>query len=116
MGAGLCAFGATALARGLKGGAMCRPAVRVTTEARGPRFIVGRDEKGQWLVTDREGLIGGLFVDRAAAMRFAQSESDHSAGAVFCVPETIRLSLGTAYQPDEDTREGGSRRSGTTGA
>lgn len=53
----------------------------------GSRFLVGRDMRGRWIVRDEKGLVGGLFVDRAAAVRFAMFESDYVPGAVCCVPD-----------------------------
>ncbi|WP_117190989.1 hypothetical protein [Rhizobium terrae] len=67
-------------------------------QQRGVRFTVGRDANGRWIVSDRDGLVGGLFTDRAAAVHFAMFESDHTPGAVCCVPETETLSLGPAFE------------------
>lgn len=63
----------------------------------GSRFIVGRDECGRWVVSDREGLVGGLFTDRDAALHFATAESDRIPGAVCCTPENVILSLGPKF-------------------
>lgn len=51
------------------------------------RFMVGRDAQGRWIVRDEKGLVGGLFTDRASAVRFAMFESDYVPGAVCCVPD-----------------------------
>lgn len=37
-------------------------------------LLVGQDRAGRWVVRETCGLIGGLFVDRDAAMRFARAE------------------------------------------
>jgi len=58
-----------------------------TAEFVGVRFTVGRDERGNWIVDDRDGLIGGIFRDRASAVHFAMFESDHQPGAVCCLPD-----------------------------
>lgn len=58
----------------------------------GVRFTVGRDENGCWIVQDRDGLVGGIFRDRAAAVHFAIFESDHQPGAVCCVPDGVIMS------------------------
>ena len=63
----------------------------------GVRFMVGRDAGGRWIVSDREGRVGGLFTDRASAVHFAMFESDHLPGAVCCVPEEVTLSLDSAF-------------------
>lgn len=57
------------------------------------RFIVGLDGEGHWIARDEQGLTGGVFSDREAAIRFATAESDHQAGAVSLAPATARLSL-----------------------
>jgi len=41
----------------------------------GNRFTIRRNRKGCWLVCDTLGLIGGIFVDKASAIRFARTES-----------------------------------------
>ncbi|HWK68252.1 MAG TPA: hypothetical protein VNS34_25280 [Rhizobiaceae bacterium] len=51
------------------------------------RFLVGRDRRGRWIVRDEKGQVGGLFADRASAVRFAMFESDYAPGAVTCVPD-----------------------------
>lgn len=56
------------------------------------RFTVGRDEHGWWIVDDRDGLVGGIFRDRASAVHFAIFESDHQPGAVCCVPDGVIVS------------------------
>jgi hypothetical protein len=39
-----------------------------------PLFLVGRNSRGNWIVKDQNGLRGGLFVDRAQAIRYARAE------------------------------------------
>ena len=34
-------------------------------------FLIGKDSQGHWVVQDKKGLHGGLFVDRAQALKFA---------------------------------------------
>jgi hypothetical protein len=58
----------------------------------GIRFTVGRDQTGCWIVQDRDGLVGGIFRDRASAVHFALFESDHQPGAVCCVPDGVMVS------------------------
>lgn len=41
-----------------------------------PRFVVGRGRKGGWIVNDRLGLVGGIFISESAARHFAIEESD----------------------------------------
>jgi hypothetical protein len=55
--------------------------------------------RGRWIVRDEKGLVGGLFVDRAAAVRFALFESDYVPGAVCCVPDGMLSVLGPVSEP-----------------
>lgn len=71
--------------------AMCRPAVRRTIDLNDARFFVGRDRLGHWIVRDRDGMIGGTFIERRAAMHFAMVESDYRNGAVCCLPDTVMI-------------------------
>ena len=57
-----------------------------------PRFLIGRDRDGFWIVRDESGLIGGLFVTEAAARHFAEFESDHRPGAVIAARGLLSLS------------------------
>ena len=61
--------------------------------ASGIRFTVGRDINGRWIVSDRDGKVGGLFADRASAVHFATFESDHVPGAVWCAPDNVTLNF-----------------------
>lgn len=49
-----------------------------------PRFTVGRDHHGWWVVHDREDRVGGLFSSCDAALHFAESEA-------CCGDETVCL-------------------------
>lgn len=57
-------------------------------DRRGVRFMVGRNSAGAWIVCDRD-LVGGTFPDRAAAIQFAMSKSNHQPGAVCCVSDIL---------------------------
>ncbi|CDN52697.1 Hypothetical protein RG1141_CH03330 [Neorhizobium galegae bv. officinalis bv. officinalis str. HAMBI 1141] len=71
---------------------------KVEPPSRGVRFMVGRDVGGRWVVSDRDGLVGGLFTNRASAVHFAMFESDRTPGAVCCLPEGVTLSLGPIFE------------------
>ncbi len=47
-----------------------------------PRFTVGRDPHGWWVVEDRLGRVGGLFASEEAAMHYALEESNRDRKAV----------------------------------
>lgn len=61
-----------------------------------PLFRIGQDRLGRWVVQDQQGLRGGLFVDRAEALRFAMAECGNRREAVVVVAEVIELDLRSA--------------------
>jgi hypothetical protein len=40
-----------------------------------PRFVIGRGRRGGWIVDDRLGIVGGIFVSESAARHYAYEES-----------------------------------------
>ena len=57
------------------------------------RFIIGRDRRGSWIVQDRQGLVGGLFRNEAAALHFASEECNHNTADISLAPEGAILDL-----------------------
>jgi hypothetical protein len=67
-----------------------------TRPAGQPRlFRIGKDRAGHWVAQDQQGLCGGLFVDRAEAVKFAMFENGHRPQAVIMVPGILELDMGT---------------------
>jgi hypothetical protein len=64
-----------------------------------PRFLVGRDRAGHWVVQDRQGLCGGLFVNRAEALRFAMHEDGGDRQAAIMVSGYLELSVSRPRSP-----------------
>ena len=54
-----------------------RRQISAPVTARPARFTIGRDRGGRWIVQDREGLVGGLFINESAALHFAAEECNH---------------------------------------
>ena len=65
---------------------------------RPPVFMIGRDRRGNWVVQDQKGVRGGLFVDRAAALRFVRFENGDRPQAVVMVSDGLELEL--SRKPD----------------
>jgi hypothetical protein len=63
-------------------------------------FRIGKDADGHWVVQDQRGLCGGLFVDRAQALKFALFENGHRPQAVVMVPGVLELDLGRKRQAE----------------
>ena len=40
-----------------------------------PRFVIGQDEQGHWVALEYEGLEGGLFANREAALKYVAAET-----------------------------------------
>ena len=51
-------------------------------EAASNIVLIGRNSRGQWIAQEQNGLFGGLFVNRAQAVKYALFENGHH-------PETI---------------------------
>jgi hypothetical protein len=59
-----------------------------------PLFLIGQNRRGNWVATMKHGLIGGLFINRAAALKFALFENGNHPEAVVAVPGVLELDLG----------------------
>jgi hypothetical protein len=74
-----------------------------------PLFMIGRDARGNWVVQDQSGVRGGLFVDRAEALRYVRLENGNQPGAVIAVSGVLELDLSgkptTAARFADNTRE-----------
>jgi len=58
-----------------------------------PLFMIGKDSRGHWVVQDKHGICGGLFVNRAEALRFAMFENGNRPQAVIMVPGVLELDM-----------------------
>jgi hypothetical protein len=61
-----------------------------------PHFLLGRTAAGLWAIRDDAARKAGLFCSRAAALRFAQTESRDVNVAVTFLPEGLELGLDAA--------------------
>src|SRR3954468_1605148 len=74
--------------------------------SRSSLFLVGRNSRGNWVVQDQNGLRGGLFVDRAEALKFAMFENGKRPQAVIMVPGILELDMSRKpAAPDRATDE-----------
>jgi hypothetical protein len=69
-------------------------------------FFIGKNSRGNWVVQDQAGARGGLFVDRAEALRFAMFENGHRPQAVVMVPGILDLDLGHKDTSDDYAEDG----------
>jgi hypothetical protein len=56
-------------------------------------FLIGKDCKGHWVAREQNGERGGLFANRAAALKFARSESGNPWPSVVLVSGTLELDM-----------------------
>jgi hypothetical protein len=86
----------------------------VEPPSRNHLFMIGRNSHGNWVVRDQAGLRGGLFIDRAEALRFALFENGRRPQAVLMVPRILELDLdqttSTATRSEADIDPGLQRK------
>lgn len=58
-----------------------------------PLFMIGQDSHGNWVVQDQSRTRGGLFVDRAEALRFVQFENGNRPQAFVAVSGVFELDM-----------------------
>jgi hypothetical protein len=64
-------------------------------------FLIGKNSRGNWVVQSQRGLRGGLFVNRAAALKFALFENGDRPELVVTVPGVFELDMsGNAFAAD----------------
>jgi hypothetical protein len=63
---------------------------------RPPVFMIGQDRRGNWVVQDQNGIAGGLFVTRDAALRYVRSENGYQPRAVVMVSGNLELDMSSA--------------------
>jgi hypothetical protein len=67
-----------------------RPDARVLNRAI-PLFFIGRNKNGFWLAREAKGRIGGMFLLRRSALRFAQDASTPHGCATMFLAGTFEL-------------------------
>lgn len=60
---------------------------------RRPLFMIGQDERGNWVVQDECGSCGGLFVNREAALRFIRAENGREPQAIMMISGILELDM-----------------------
>jgi hypothetical protein len=55
--------------------------------------FIGKNSHGQWVAQEQHGLFGGLFVNRADAVRYALFENGHHPETVIEIPTVIELDM-----------------------
>jgi hypothetical protein len=56
--------------------------------------FIGRNSRGQWVAREQNGLYGGLFISRIAAVRYALFENGHHPDAIVSSASPLELDMG----------------------
>lgn len=56
--------------------------------------FIGRNSRGNWVAREQNGLFGGLFVNRAQAVKYALFENGHHPETIVELPRIIELDMG----------------------
>lgn len=55
--------------------------------------FIGRNKRGQWVAQEQNGLYGGLFVNRAQAIKYALFENGHHPETIVELSREIELDM-----------------------
>ena len=61
--------------------------------------IIGRNSRGNWVAQEQNGLFGGLFVNRAQAMKYALFENGHHPETIVLTANVIELDMHRKASP-----------------
>ena len=56
--------------------------------------FIGKNSRGNWVAQEQNGLYGGLFVNRAQAVKYALFENGHHPETIIELPREIELDMG----------------------
>jgi hypothetical protein len=56
--------------------------------------LIGRNSRGGWVARQQNGLYGGLFINRAEAVRYALFENGHHPESIVEAPHALELDIG----------------------
>lgn len=61
--------------------------------------FIGKNNRGNWVAQEQNGLFGGLFINRAEAIRYALFENGHRPEAIVPAPGPLELDTGSSPTP-----------------
>jgi hypothetical protein len=65
--------------------------------------FIGKNSRGNWVAQEQNGLYGGLFVNRAQAVKYALFENGHHPETIIELPREIELDMGSKLPSSEHT-------------
>ena len=63
--------------------------------------FIGRDKGGRWVAQEQNGLYGGLFINRAQAIKYALFENGHHPEMIVELSREIELDVGRNIASDQ---------------
>ena len=63
--------------------------------------FIGRDKGGRWVAQEQNGLYGGLFINRAQAIKYALFENGHHPEMIVELSCEIELDVGRNIASDQ---------------
>lgn len=75
-----------------------RPITTLLSEAI-PLFFIGRNKNGLWVAREENGRIGGIFLLKRSALRFAHDSTPPLGCATMEVPEGLELDIHNSGNP-----------------
>jgi hypothetical protein len=55
--------------------------------------LIGKNSRGSWVAQEQNGLYGGLFINRAEAVRYALFENGHHPEAIVAATNALELDM-----------------------
>jgi hypothetical protein len=75
-----------------------RPSAEILSEAI-PLFFIGRNEDGFWVARESDGRIGGIFLRKRSALRFANRSAQPAGCAIMLLSERLELDVENKGNP-----------------
>jgi hypothetical protein len=63
--------------------------------------FIGKNRRGNWIAREQNGLYGGLFVNRAQALKYALFENGHHPETIVELSREIELDIGGQFRVTE---------------
>jgi hypothetical protein len=76
--------------------------------------FIGRNRRGQWVAQQQNGLYGGLFVNRAQALKYALFENGHHPETIIELSREIELEMDDSHRPASRSASGSRSELGRT--
>src|SRR5258707_11312188 len=72
--------------------------------------FIGKNSRGNWVAQEQNGLYGGLFVNRAQAVKYALFENGHHPETIVELAGAIELDMGGKLPPSNHIPAGSAPR------